>query len=140
LLSLAFASLVSAQSFNGSIIGVVRDSSGAVVQDAALTLRNVATGQTVAAAVSTDEGAYAFRNLAPAKYEVEVTKSGFTPVTHPDIEVTLGSIQRVDITIGIAVVEQSVEVVGGSSVLHFTGTQDHGISPETLQELPLLVN
>ena len=34
--------------------------------------------------------------------------------------------------------EQRVEVVGGSSVLGTTGTQEHGISPETLQQLPLM--
>src|ERR671934_1452136 len=68
LLSLPASS--AAQSFNGAILGVVRDSSGAVVPEAAVTLRNVATDQIVATAVSGPEGAYAFRNLAPAKYEV----------------------------------------------------------------------
>ena len=42
----------SAQSFNGAITGVVRDSTGGVVADTALTLRNVATDQTVGTAVS----------------------------------------------------------------------------------------
>ena len=37
-----------------------------------------------------------------------------------------------------ATLEQRVEVVGGSSVLSTTGTQQHGISPETLQQLPLM--
>ena len=37
-------------------------------------------------------------------------------------------------------VTRIVEVVGGSSVLSTSGTQEHGISPETLQELPLLMN
>ena len=53
------------------ITGVVRDSSHAIVPDAALTLRNVATDQTVAATVSGPDGEYSFRNLAPAKYEVK---------------------------------------------------------------------
>lgn len=140
LLNITLAPPVAAQSFNGSIIGVVKDNSGAVVQDAALTLLNVATGQTVAATTSGNEGEYAFRNLSPAKYEVQASKPGFQSVTRPDIEVTLGSIQRVDVVVGVGTLEQSVEVVGGSSVLHYTGTQDHGIAPETLQELPLLVN
>jgi hypothetical protein len=63
----------SAQSFNGAITGVVRDSSHAVVPDAALTLRNVATDQTVATAVSGPDGEYAFRIVAPARYEVTAT-------------------------------------------------------------------
>jgi len=61
-------------------------------------------------------------------------------VTHPNIDVTLGSVQRVDVVVAVGALEQSVDVIGGSSVLHYTGTQDHGIAPETLQELPLLVN
>ena len=117
-----------AQSFNGAITGVVRDSSQAVVPEAALTLRNVATDQTVAASVSGPDGEYAFRNLAPGKYEMTVTKSGFRLVVLPDIDVTLSSIQRVDIELPLGTQTERVEVVGGSSVLSTTGTQEHGIS------------
>ena len=65
--------IAAAQSFNGAITGVVRDTSGAVVPDAALTLRNVATDQVVATAVTDGMGEYSFRNLAPATYEVLAT-------------------------------------------------------------------
>ena len=99
----------------------------------ALTLRNVATDRTISTAVSGANGEYAFRNLPPAKYSVEAIKTGFQQVTHPDIDVTLSSVQRVDITLPIGTQETRVEVVGGSSVLSVTGTQEHGISPETLQ-------
>ena len=75
---LAFASVAGAQSMNGAIIGVVQDSSGAVVPDVAITLRNVATDQTVGTTVSGPDGQYAFRNLQPAKYEVQATKDGFS--------------------------------------------------------------
>ncbi len=128
------------QSVNGAITGVVKDSSGGVVADVALTLRNIATDRTIATAVSGANGEYAFRNLPPAKYSVEAIKSGFQQVTHPDIDVTLSSVQRVDITLPIGAQETRVEVVGGSSVLSVTGTQEHGISPETLNQLPLLMN
>ena len=137
---LACASAVWSQTVNGAITGVVRDSSGAVVKDAALTLRNVATDQLVGTTVSGPEGEYAFRNLAPAKYALEAVKDGFQQVTHPDIEVTLSSVQRVEITLPIGTQEQKIEVIGGSSMLSVTATQEHGISPETLQQLPLLMN
>jgi hypothetical protein len=130
----------SAQSFNGAITGVVRDSSHAVVPDAALTLRNVATDQTVATAVSGPDGEYAFRNLAPARYEVTATKTGFRQVIVPNIDVTLSSVQRVEVELPIGEQNERVEVVGGSSVLNTTGTQEHGISPETLGQLPLLMD
>ncbi|PYR94537.1 MAG: hypothetical protein DMF84_05120 [Acidobacteria bacterium] len=137
---LLLPALLLAQSFNGAITGVVRDSSHAVVPDAALTLRNVATDQTVAATVSGSDGEYSFRNLAPAKYEVTATKAGFRQVILPNIDVTLSSVQRVEIELPVGAQSERVEVVGGSSVLSTSGTQEHGISPETLQELPLLMN
>src|SRR6187200_1819597 len=86
------------QSFNGAISGVVRDSSRAVVTDVVLTLRDVATDHAAGMTRSGSEGEYAFRNLAPARYEIHATKPGFQHVTHPDIEVTLSSVQRVEIT------------------------------------------
>ncbi len=137
---LACATAAWSQTVNGAITGVVRDSSGAVVKDVALTLRNVATDQLVGATVSGAEGEYSFRNLAPAKYAVEAVKEGFQQVTHADIEVTLSSIQRVEITLPIGTQEQKIEVIGGASILAQSATQEHGISPETLQQLPLLMN
>jgi hypothetical protein len=137
---LVFSAPTSAQTVNGAITGVIKDASGAVVKDVALTLRNMVTDQVVGTTISGQSGEYAFRNLAPAKYAVEAVKDGFQQVTHPDIEVTLSSVQRVEITLPIGTQTQRVEVVGGSSVLSVTGTQEHGISPETLQQLPLLMN
>ena len=43
-------------------------------------------------------------------------------------------------TLPVGAQEQRIEVVGGSSMLGTTPTQEHGISPETLQQLPLLFN
>ena len=53
---------------------------------------------------------------------------------------TLGSTQRVEVTLPVGAQEQRIEVIGGSSMLGTTPTQEHGISPETLQQLPLTFN
>jgi hypothetical protein len=128
------------QGFNGAITGVVKDPSGGVLPDVAITLRNVKTDQTVGTTVTGPDGEFAFRNLTPAIYTIEATKTGFQLVTHPDVEVTLSSTQRVEITLPLGAQETRIEVVGGSSVLSVTPTQEHGISPETLNQLPLLMN
>src|SRR6185437_4313758 len=104
----------------GAITGVVKDSSGGVVPDVALTLRNIATDQIVATTVSGPEGEYAFRNLPPSKYEVQGTKEGFQQVAYPDIEVSLGSTARVDVTLPVGAQADRIEVVGGSSMLGTT--------------------
>ena len=130
----------SAQSFNGAITGVVRDSTGGVVAATALTLRHVATDQTIDTAVSGPEGEFAFRNLAPAKYEITASKEGFQQVVLPDIVVPLstGAFPGAD-TVG-SPLQDTVTVSSAASLLNTTATQEHGITPETLQQLPLLMN
>ncbi|MPY90716.1 MAG: hypothetical protein GEU99_22705 [Luteitalea sp.] len=135
----ALAGTVGGQSFNGAITGVVTDTSGAVVPGVALTLRNVATDQVVGATVSGPDGAYAFRNLTPATYELQATTPGFQEAVVPDIGVTLSSLQRMDIELQASGQQERVEVTAAPSVLSYnSGTQAHGITPETLQQLPLL--
>src|SRR5215203_399619 len=129
-----------AQSFNGNIVGEVRDSSGAVVPGVALTVRNMKTDQVVQTTVSGEDGQYAFRNLTPSKYEVQAIKEGFKPFSNSEIEVTLSSTQRVDIGLDVGGQSEKVEVTAGSSVLSTTAAQEHGVSPETLQQLPLAFN
>jgi hypothetical protein len=126
------------QTVNGAVVGVVQDSSGGVVPDVALTIRNIARDEIVGTIVSEADGSYAFRNLAPGKYEVQATKDGFNPVSFPDVEVTLGQQVRLDVALAAGGVSERVEVLGGTSVLGTTPTQEHGISPETLNQLPLL--
>jgi len=136
---LALGGTVWGQSFNGAITGVVLDETGGVVPDVALTLRNVATDQTVGTTVSDADGEYAFRNLAPGRYELEAVKPGFQHVTLPAVDVTLSSLQRVEVVLPVGAQEQRVEVTAGTSILTYnSGTQEHGITPETLQQLPLL--
>ena len=55
---LALSSTAWGQTVNGTITGVVKDASGGVVPDVALTLRNIATDQIVGTTVSGPEGEY----------------------------------------------------------------------------------
>ena len=103
----------SAQTVNGAIIGVVKDPSGAIVPDVAVTLRNIARDEMLGTTVTDAEGNYAFRNLPPATYEVQATKDGFSPVSLPDVVVTLGQQLRVDIGLKAGGVAETVEVTGG---------------------------
>ena len=64
------------QSFYGSILGTVTDSSGAVVPDATVTVTNIGTNE-VQRVPSNAEGNYSTVNLVPATYNVEVTKASF---------------------------------------------------------------
>src|SRR6266849_5939162 len=69
-----------AQTNTGSISGTVRDSTGAVVPDAKVTLKNMATG--LERSIQTDStGGYSIPGLAAGVYDVTISKSGFANYT-----------------------------------------------------------
>ena len=65
-----------AQLSSASVTGVVRDSSGSVVPEVRLTLRNVETSVERNAA-SNEAGNYVFLNVTPGRYMLEASKAGF---------------------------------------------------------------
>src|SRR6185503_16187862 len=66
-----------AQFDTSTVLGVVKDSSGAVVPGATVTLKNNATGIT-ATAVSDSEGSYQFMNVRVGTYSVRAELQGFS--------------------------------------------------------------
>src|SRR6266536_3036860 len=65
-----------AQSTFGAIIGTVRDSTGATVADAKVTLENL-NENTIREAKTSLDGNYEALNLKPAAYKITVSHSGF---------------------------------------------------------------
>src|SRR5579863_723204 len=77
-LVLTFASAMTfAQIDTGSIVGTVRDPSGAAIPKATVTLTNKATSQT-SATVTNGVGEYQFTSLHPGDYSVKAVASGFS--------------------------------------------------------------
>ena len=70
------ANLLVAQTFRGTILGTVSDSSGAVVPGAKVTVRSLDTN-TIREAVSDSAGAYVMPSLQPGDYEIRTTAAGF---------------------------------------------------------------
>ncbi|MCU1296492.1 MAG: Cna B-type protein, partial [Acidobacteriaceae bacterium] len=62
---------VLAQTTNGSIQGTVTDPSGAIIDGAHVTGRNMGTGLTITT-VTSGAGIYSLANLPPGRYEVTV--------------------------------------------------------------------
>ena len=99
---------IAAQDTRGSIEGVVKDSSGAVLPGVTVEARS-ATGSVQTATTDT-QGLYRFPSLAPGTYEVSASLSGFTPKKQGDVLVALGQIKKVDLALGLAGVSESVQV------------------------------
>lgn len=66
--------------------GVVRDSSGAVIPHATVTLHNTDTG-TDRESLTNDSGLYVFASVPPCEYILKVTKEGFTTATQAGLHV-----------------------------------------------------
>jgi hypothetical protein len=97
------------QTFYGSIIGTVSDATGAVVPGTNVTLTNLGTTEK-RMMVTDNAGVYRFVNLLPGKYRVEAEKSGFKRFSREPVVVEVDSSPRIDVTLEVGEVTQTVEV------------------------------
>src|SRR5437867_2046848 len=126
-----------AQSTYGSIAGSVTDSSGAAIADAQVALTNLGTAEKRTQSTGTD-GLYSFVNLFPGRYKIEVEKTGFKHFTRPEVVVEVNQSARIDATLQVGDVTQTVEVTGETPLLQ-TETSSLGqvVEQRKTNELPL---
>src|SRR3974377_430446 len=105
------ATLVSAQTFRGTILGTVTDTSGAVRPRATVKAKNPAPGLERPALTSA-EGNYSIPELPIGNYTVTVTHSGFQTASNTNIVVDVATERRVDIALKPGQVTDTVEVTG----------------------------
>jgi len=100
-----------AQTFRGTILGTVTDSSGAAVLGATVTIKNVDTGLTRTVTTS-DDGSYSVPELPIGNYNVTVEKAGFKTGVATGVKVEVSAERRADFTLQPGQLAQKVEVVG----------------------------
>jgi len=115
-LVILFTFNLAAQAPTGDISGVVSDPSGALVPGVTVTLTNPATNA-VRTALTNEAGLYVLRAIPPGVYNLKAELSGFRAVERKNIEVQVGSSNRIDVTLEIGEVNSIVEVSGGAPVL-----------------------
>ncbi len=126
--------------FRSGISGTVMDPNGAVVPGAEVTVTNVQTG-VEATATTNESGLYSFPNLVTGTYDLKVTAPGFRTYDQKGITLTLNQFVRVDVKLELGTVEQAIEVVANASPLNFdNATRQEGVSPEVINDLPLIVS
>lgn len=136
-LFLAAGIRVFAQSGRGTLIGSVRDSSGAVVPGAALELTEINTGS-VYRTKSTAEGLFTLPELLPGRYTIKVTAPGFETYTQVGFTVEVGSTTTVNPVLKVGSSTEVISVKSDASHLE-TESSDVGttVSSELIQQLPL---
>jgi len=121
-LVLLFSDLALAQRDLGTITGTVMDPSGAAVPGAAITVTNVATGESYKL-VTTSVGDYTRPALLPGTYTVTVEANGFRRVSQENVLVTAGSRVGVPFTLEVGDITQAVEVTGQAPLLQSESVQ-----------------
>ena len=137
LLMLSSAIPAVAQFETGNIVGTIKDSTGAVVPGAKVTLTNVGTG--VTSDKTTDaNGIYEFFTIRPGTYVVTAEKAGFSIALVDNIQLTVGARQRVDLSMAVGQLSEKVEV-SASQVLLQTDSSDRSqvITGAQTRALPL---
>ena len=100
-----------AQTFRGTILGTVSDSSGAAVPGATVTIKNLDTGLT-RTVVTQEDGSYSAPELPLGSYSVTVEKAGFKSGVVTGVKVEVSKESRVDVTLQPGQLAQTVEVQG----------------------------
>ena len=127
----------SAQVSGATLSGVVTDQSGAVIPNAAITIKNTGTGAT-RNATSNDNGFYSAPNLLPGNYEVKIAAAGFSTVLQKGIVLTVSAEQTFNPTLSVGKINQTVTVTDvPPSVQSSSSTLSATVDGTTVRELPL---
>jgi outer membrane receptor protein involved in Fe transport len=127
-----------AQTSLGTLTGVVRDTSGAVLVNANVRLTNVQTGE-VRNVNSDSLGAYRFDALTPGAYTLDVESTGFQKFNAKGVKIVASTAQSFDVTLQAGQVNETVEVSADAAVLldKENGSLSGNIQSEELSKLPI---
>jgi hypothetical protein len=127
-----------AQFDSAAVLGTVRDTSGAVLPEASVTLKNVSTN--IATSVTCDaQGDFQFPLVQVGDYVLSASKSGFAPASSQRFTVQIGARQRVDMQLKIGNATQEVTVSGIAQALE-TETSDRGETIQSREAIDLPLN
>ena len=137
LLFLAFAGSVSAQKDTGSIVGTVKDSSGALIPEAKITVEETEKGTTFVTS-SDASGEYVASPLNVGRYKVTVEKQGFKTAVAGPIELDVQQRAVVNVTLQVGEMLIKVEVNTAAPLLE-TETSELGqvVNNRQVVNLPL---
>ncbi len=139
-LALAVTLPVLGQSGTGTITGLIKDASGAVVPGADVTVTALATGA-IKSLVSTGSGVYRASYLAPGDYKVEASLSGFKTAVADKVTVLLAQTVGIDLVLQVGEVSEIVTVSSEGPLLE-TASAEIGtnVDSKEVHTWPILVS
>ena len=121
----------------GTILGTVKDNSGAVVAQAAVDLTNIATGVSNHTE-TTASGDFTVPYLQPGTYRIIAQAPGFQKSVVENVELVVAQQERVDIALKPGQVSETIEVQAGAVGLDTDSSSvSQLISQKQVEQLPL---
>lgn len=137
LFAVGFATPLWAQKDTGAIVGVVRDSSGAVVAGAKVTVLDIDHG-TQSDLVTNDQGEYVANALRIGRYNVTAEKQGFKKALAGPIQVNIQDRVGVDLKLEPGMATEVVVVSSQSPQLETENSElDNLVNSRSVNALPL---
>ena len=126
-----------AQFSTGTILGVVKDTSGASVPNATVTAINIDT-QLTRMLKTGDDGAFRFPELPIGHYTVKGEATGFKTETHQGLVLNVAQEEVVNLTLQVGGEQEQVVVTGEAPIIDVTNSSLAGtVQQEQLANLPL---
>lgn len=126
-----------AQFDTATVLGTVRDSNGAVLPGVTVTLKNANTAISVSAQTDAD-GNYQFSNVRIGDYRVSAEKQGFSTAVAERVNVTVNARQRVDLTMQIGAVTETVVITDAVQLLETdSSVRGQVVQKQQIVSLPL---
>src|SRR5438477_2161031 len=121
----------------GAIVGTVTDAGGGFVPNATVKVTSAGTNESRTTSTRS-AGTYAFPNLPPGRYRLEVQQPGFKQVVRNGVEVQVDVTSRVDVALEVGDASQSVEVTSEAPLLQTDSSSLGTVVPQTaIQSIPL---
>jgi len=136
-LAFCAVSTLVAQSTSGTLVGTVRDSTGAVVAGAKVRVTNTGTGNALELQSNAD-GDYVAPNLPPAAYTLRVEHPGFRSVDVKQITLLTSQTIRNDIRMEPGDLQQTIQVEAAAPVVSSESSSlANNVDSHTVVTLPL---
>ena len=140
LLFVLVTALVSAPAhaqIGANISGVVTDGSGGVLPGVTVTITNTANGR-AQSLVTAEDGRYRAVSLQPGPYQISAELQGFGTVRR-EITLVVGSDATLDVSMGVATLNETVTVTGESPLVEVAKSQPSSvITGQQMENLPVL--
>src|SRR5437867_3036146 len=128
--------LAFAQTATATIVGVVKDASGALIPGVSITVKHTDTGQT-RTAISSDSG-YNVPLLPVGAYEISTMMPGFKQQVRSGVNLVIGQQAVIDLTLEVGAAAEQITVSEEAPLVNTTLSSTSGlITEQQVKDLPL---